>query len=91
MGLIYDYPDLAALMLTRIAAEEADGPSGLSGHMHAVLDDLMQRNGAGYLTELAVVLARARFAAIDDLARVTGASTVQLPDLAELEALEGRQ
>jgi hypothetical protein len=34
MGLIYDDPDLAALMLTRIAAEEADGPSGLSGHMH---------------------------------------------------------
>jgi hypothetical protein len=31
------------------------------------------------------------FAAIDDLARVTGASTAQLPDLAELEALEGRQ
>jgi hypothetical protein len=91
MGLIYDDPHLPALMLTRIAAQEADGPSGLSGHMHAVLDDLMHRNGAGYLTELAIVLARARFAAIHDLARVTGTSTTQLPDLAELEALEGPQ
>ena len=91
MGLIYDDPDLAALTLTRIAAEEAEGPTELAGHMHAVLDDLVQRNGAGYLAELVMVLARARFAVLDDLARATGTSTSQLLDLAELEALEGQQ
>jgi hypothetical protein len=31
MGLIYDNPDLAALTLTRPAAEESEGPGGLDG------------------------------------------------------------
>ncbi|WP_426979956.1 hypothetical protein ACQCSU_21925 (plasmid) [Pseudarthrobacter sp. O4] len=74
MGLIYDDPQLAALTLTRIAAEEAEGPGELTGRMHAILDDLMQRNGADYL---------------DDFARVTRTSTAQLLDSAEIEALEG--
>ncbi|MFJ5695093.1 hypothetical protein ACIP9X_14750 [Arthrobacter sp. NPDC093125] len=56
MGLLYDDPRLAALALTRIAAEEADGPSELTGRMHEVLDDLVERNGTGYLTELAIAL-----------------------------------
>jgi hypothetical protein len=33
MGLIYDNPDLAALTLTRLAAEEAEGPGALEGRM----------------------------------------------------------
>jgi hypothetical protein len=33
MGLIYDIPDLAALTLTRLAAEEAEGPGALEGRM----------------------------------------------------------
>jgi hypothetical protein len=33
MGLIYDDPDLAALTLTRLAAEDAEGPGGLEGRM----------------------------------------------------------
>lgn len=89
MGLIYDDPTLAALTLTRIAAEESEGPSELTGRMHAVLDDLSQRNGPDYLAELVIVLARARFVALDDLARVTGGSTAELLDAAEVLALEG--
>ena len=46
MGLIYDDPKLAALTLTRIAAEESEGPTELTGRMHAFPDDLVQRNGA---------------------------------------------
>lgn len=89
MGLIYDDPMLAALTLTRIAAEESEGPTELTGRMHTVLDDLAQRNGLGYLAELVIVLARARFIALDDLARTTRTSTAQLLDEAEVEALEG--
>jgi hypothetical protein len=36
-----------------------------------------------------IVLARARFIALDDLARAAGTSTAQLLDGAEIEALEG--
>jgi hypothetical protein len=89
MGLIYDDPRLAALTLTRIVAEESEGPNELSGRMHAVLLDLVQRNGPAYLAELIIVLARARFVALDALARVTGTSTAELLDAVELEALEG--
>jgi hypothetical protein len=89
MGLIYDDPRLAALTLTRIAAQESDGPSELTGRMHEVLDDLVQRNGAGYLAELAIALARDRFIALDELARATGTSTTELLDAVEVEALEG--
>jgi hypothetical protein len=88
MGLIYDDPTLAALTLTRIAAEESEGPSELTGRMHVVLDDLSQRNGAEYLAELVIVLARARFIALDDLARATGGRTAELLDAAEVLALE---
>jgi hypothetical protein len=88
MGLIYDDPRLAALTLTRIAAEESEGPSELTGRMRTVLDDLAQRNGAEYLKELVIVLARAEFIALDELARVTGNSTTELLDAVELKALE---
>ena len=36
MGLIYDDPKLPALTLTRIAAEESEGPTELTGRMHAL-------------------------------------------------------
>lgn len=89
MGPIYDDPRLAALTLMRIAAEESQGPNELTGRMHAVLDDLAQRNGAGYLAELAIALARTGFVALDELARVTGNSTTELLDAVEIDALEG--
>jgi hypothetical protein len=88
MGRIYDDPQLAALTLTRIAAEEAEGPSELTGRMHTVLDDLVQRNGPKFLAELVIVLARDRFIALDDLARATGTGTAELLDSVEIESLE---
>lgn len=89
MGLIYDDPRLAALTLMRIAAEESEGPSELTGRMRAVLDDLAERNGTEYLAELAIALARAGFIALDELARATGNSTAELLDAVEVDILEG--
>jgi hypothetical protein len=45
MALIYDNPDLAALTLTRLAAEESEEPGALKGRMLDYLDGLEQRNG----------------------------------------------
>lgn len=89
MGLIYDDPRLAALTLMRIAAEESEGPSELTGRMRQVPDDLAQRNGAEYLADLAIALARAGFIALDELARATGNSTAELLDAVEVDTLEG--
>jgi hypothetical protein len=89
MGLMYDDPRLAALTLLRIAAEEAEGPTELTGHMHAVLDDLVERNGREYLAELAIALARTGFIALDELARTTGNNTTELLDAVEVDTLEG--
>ena len=88
MGLTYDNPDLAALTLTRIAAEESEGPGALEGRMRGYLADLEQRNGTAYLELVAITLARINFKALDDLARATGADAAGLLDAAELEALE---
>ena len=88
MGLIYDNPDLAALTLTRLAAEEAEGPGALEGRMRDYLGDLEQRNGSAYVELVAIALARVHFRALDDLARATGADSTALLDAAEVEALE---
>jgi hypothetical protein len=89
MGLIYDSPDLAALTLTRLAAEESEGPGALEGRMLDYLDGLDQRNGTAYLELVAITLARVHFKSLDDLARATGADSRALLDAAEVEALEG--
>lgn len=88
MGLIHDNPDLAALTLTRLAAEESEGPGALEGRLRDYLDDLEQRNGTAYLELVAISLARVHFKALDDLARVTGADPTALMDAAEVESLE---
>ena len=89
MGLIYDSANLAALTLTRLAAEEAEGPGELEGRMLDYLNGLEQRNGIAYLEMVAITLARVRFKSLDDLARATGADSHALLDAAEVEALEG--
>ena len=89
MGLICDNPDLAALTLTRLAAEESEGPGTLERRMRGYLDGLEQRNGTAYLELVAITLARVHFKALDDLARVAGDDPAALLDAAELEALEG--
>ena len=88
MGLIYYNPDLAALTLTRLAAEESEGPGALEGRMRDYLGDLEQRNGSAYVELVAIALARVHFRALDDLARATGADSTALLDAAEVEALE---
>jgi hypothetical protein len=89
MGLIYDNPDLAALTLTRLAAEESEGPGALEWRMRNYLDGLEQRNGTAYLELVAITLARVHFKSLDDLARATGDDPAALLDAAEVEALEG--
>jgi hypothetical protein len=88
MGLIYDNPDLAALTLTRLAAEESEGPGALEGRMLEYLGGLERRNGTAYLELVAITLARVHFKSLDDLARATGADSLALLDAAEVEALE---
>ncbi len=88
MGLIYDDPDLAALTLTRLAAEESKGPGTLEGRMLDYLSDLEQRNGTAYLELVAITLARVHFKSLDDLARATGEDTTTLLNDAEMKALE---
>jgi hypothetical protein len=85
MGPIYDDPDLAALTLTRPAAEESEGPGGLDGRMHEYLTGLEQRNGPACLELAAITLARVHFKALDDLAPATGADAATLLDAAEME------
>lgn len=89
MGLIYDDPRLAALTLLRIAAEESEGPVELAGHIHAVLDHPVQRNGSDYLAELAIALARTGFNAVDELARTTENNTTDLLHAVEVDIIEG--
>jgi hypothetical protein len=88
MGLIYDNPDIAALTLTRLAAEESEGPGTLEERMRSYLAGLEERNGAGYLEIVAITLARVHFKSLDDLARATDVGTAALLDAAELDALE---
>jgi hypothetical protein len=57
MRLIYDSPDLAALTLTRPAAEESEGPGALERRMLDYLDGLEQRNGTAFLELVAITLA----------------------------------
>jgi hypothetical protein len=89
MGLIYDNPDLAALTLTRLAAEESEGPGALEGRMLEYLGDLERRNGTAYLELVTITLARVHFKSLDDLARAIHADPLALLDAAEIEALEG--
>jgi hypothetical protein len=89
MALIYDNPDLAALTLTRLAAEESEGPGTLDGRMLDYLDGLEQRNGTAYLELVAITLARVYFKSLDTLARTIGADSTALLDAAEVDALEG--
>ena len=45
MSLLYDDPGLAAVVLTRIAAEESEGPGEMTGGMSEHIADLVERNG----------------------------------------------
>lgn len=61
MGLIYGNPDLAALTLTRLAAEESEGLGAKEGRMHDDLDDVEQRNHTAHIDLVAITVARVHF------------------------------
>ena len=88
MSLLYDHPGLAAVVLTRIAAEESEGPSEMTGRMSDFIADLVERNGPSAATELAIALARQHFIALDTLARQQNVPAGQLLDALEVELLE---
>ncbi len=88
MGLTYDHPGLAAVTITRIAAEENDGPGTLTARMRTMVQDLVDRNGLDGVAELALSLARQHFAAQDSLSRATGQSVESLLDALEVDELD---
>ena len=88
MSLLYDHAGLAAVVLTRIVAEESEGPSEMTGRMSEYITDLVERNGSTAATELAIALARQHFIALDTLARQLNVSAGQLLDALEVELLE---
>jgi hypothetical protein len=88
MSLLYDHAGLAAVVLTRIAAEESESPSEMTGRMREFIADLVERNGATASTELAIALARQHFLALDALARQLNVSAWHLLDALEVELLE---
>ncbi|MDR7161774.1 hypothetical protein [Arthrobacter sp. BE255] len=88
MSLLYDDAGLAAVVLTRIAAEESEGPSEMTGRMSEYIADLVERNGPTAATELSIALARQHFIALDTLARELNVSAGQLLDALEVELLE---
>jgi hypothetical protein len=80
MSLLYDHAGLAAVVLTRIAAEESESPSEMTGRMSEYIADLVERNGPYTATELAIGL--------DTLARQLNVPAGQLLDALEVELLE---
>ena len=88
MSLLYDDAGLAAVVLTRIAAEESEGPSEMTGRISDYIAGLVERNGPTAATELAIALARHHFIALDNLARQLNVPVGQLLDALEVWLLE---
>ncbi|WP_426998749.1 hypothetical protein [Pseudarthrobacter sp. N5] len=55
--MIYDHAGLAAVTVTRIAADESEGPGPLSGRMRTLVLDPLERNGPDGVAELVIELA----------------------------------
>ena len=89
MSLLYDDAGLAAVVLTRIAAEEPEGPNEMTGRKSEYIADLVERKGPTTATELAIALARQHFIALDTLARQLDVPAGQLLDAVGVELLEG--
>ena len=86
MGLTYDHAGLAAVIMTRIAAEEAEGPGHPTGRMTDFVAGLVDRNGPDAATDLVIALARQHFTILD-----AAAQAINLPVNALLDALELEQ
>lgn len=81
---------LAAIVLTRIAAEEAEGPGQLTGRMTELVAEMARRNGPDTATELAVALARQHFTVLDAVAMAINVPVEDLLAALELELLADR-
>lgn len=88
MSLLYDHSGLAAVVMTRIAAEESEGPGKLTGRMTEFVADLVERNGPDAAAELAIALARQHFVALDAAAQAINLPVEALLDALELEQME---
>lgn len=88
MSLRYDHAGLAAIVLTRMAAEESEGPGQLTGRMTEFVDDIVARNGPGAAAELVIALARQHFTVLDAAAQAINLPVNALLDALELEQLE---
>jgi hypothetical protein len=86
MSLLNDDAGLAGLVLTRIAAEESEGPAKMSVRIGDYIADLVERNGPAAATELAI--APPAFIALDTLATQLNVQAGQLLDALEVELLE---
>lgn len=88
MSLLYDHAGLVAVVLTRIAAEESEGPSEMTGRMSEYIAGQVERDGPTAATEPAIALARQHLIALDTLARQLDVPSGQLLDALEVELLE---
>lgn len=89
MGLRYDHAGLAAVVMTRIAAEESEGPGQLTGRMTELVAELVRRNGPHTATELAIALARQHFTILSAAAQAINVPVTELLAAMELEQLAG--
>lgn len=89
MGLRYDHAGLAAVVMTKIAAEESEGPGQLTGRMTELVAELVKRNGPNTATELAIALARRHFTILSAAAQAINVPVAELLAALELEQLAG--
>lgn len=85
MGLTYDDAGLASVALLRIAAEESEGPGHLTGRMTELITGMVNRNGPGVATELAIALARQHFTLLDATAQAINVPVENLLAALEVE------
>lgn len=87
MGLTKYHAGLAAVVMTRLAAEESDGAGQLTGRMAELVAQLVQRNGPDTAAELAIALARQHFTILAAAARAINVPVEDLLAALELEQL----
>jgi hypothetical protein len=88
MSHFYDHAGLAAVVITRIAAEESEGPGQLTGRMTEFVADLVGRNRPDAAAELDIALARQHFIILDAVAQAINLPVDAILDALELEQME---
>lgn len=86
MGLTYGDAGLAAIALTRMAAEESARERDLTARMFGFIADLVEHDGADAIAELAIALARQDFSILSSVAQ-----TINVPVGALLDGLEQQE